>query len=131
RAKVTAARTAVAPALDRAAITRSATTYFELATALIAPLPPRLVAVGGLSGAGKSLLARALAPDLLPHPGAVVLRSDVERKALSGVAEPDPPPAEAYPPDVTVRPYAALADKPRRIITAGDSAIVDAVFSDA
>ena len=89
RAKVTAARAAVAPAADRAAITRSATAYFELATALIAPPPPRLVAVGGLSGTGKSLLARALAPDLLPHPGAVVLRSDVERKALFGAAETD------------------------------------------
>ncbi len=77
------------------------------------------------------MLARALAPDLLPHPGAVVLRSDVERKALFGVAETDRLPAEAYAPDVTVRTYAALADKARRIIAAGHSAIVDAVFSDA
>jgi uncharacterized protein len=87
RAKVTAARAAVAPAADRAAITRSATTYFALATALMTPPPPRLVAVGGLSGTGKSLLARMLAPGLLPHPDAVVLRSDVARKALFGAAE--------------------------------------------
>ena len=131
RAKVTAARTAVAPAADRAAITRSATAYFELATALIAPPPPRLVAVGGLSGTGKSLLARALAPDLLPHPGAVVLRSDVERKALFGVGETDRLPAEAYTPEITVRTYAVLADKARRTVSAGHSAVVDAVFSDA
>jgi uncharacterized protein len=131
RAKVTAARAAVAPAVDRAAITRSAVAYFELATALIAPTPPRLVAVGGLSGTGKSLLARALAPDLLPHPGAVVLRSDVERKALFGAAETDRLPAEAYTLDATVRTYAVLVDKANRIIAAGHSAIVDAVFSDA
>ena len=130
RAKVTAARAAVAPAADRAATERSATTYFELATALIAPPPPRLVAVGGLSGTGKSLLARALAPDLLPHPGAVVLRSDVERKALFGVAETDRLPAEAYTPEITAQTYAVLADKARRTIAAGHSAIVDAVFSD-
>ena len=43
-----------------------------------------LVAVGGLSGTGKSVLARALAPELRAAPGAVVLRSDVERKALFG-----------------------------------------------
>jgi uncharacterized protein len=60
-----------------------------------------------------------------------VLRSDVERKALFDIAETHPLPAEAYAPDVTVRTYAALADKTRRIITAGHSAIVDAVFSDA
>ncbi len=131
RAKVTAARAAVAPAVDRAAITRSATAYFELATALIAPPPPRLVAVGGLSGTGKSLLARALAPELLPHPGAVVLRSDVERKALFGAAETDRLPTEAYAPEITARTYAVLVDKARRTIAAGHSAIVDAVFSDA
>jgi uncharacterized protein len=131
RAKVTAARAAVAPAADPAAITRSATTYFELATALIAPPPPRLVAVGGLSGTGKSLLTHALAPDLLPHPGAVVLRSDVERKALFGAAETDRLPTDAYAPEMTARTYAVLVDKARRTIAAGHSAIVDAVFSDA
>jgi uncharacterized protein len=131
RAKVTAARAVVAPTADRTTITRSATTYFELAIALIAPPPPRLVALGGLSGTGKSLLARALAPALPPHPGAVVLRSDVERKAVFGVAETDRLPSEAYAPEMTARIYAMLIDKARRTIAAGHSAIVDAVFSDA
>jgi uncharacterized protein len=131
RAKVTTARAAVAAATERAAITRSATTYFELAIVLIVPPPPRLVAVGGLSGTGKSLLARALAPDLLPHPGAVVLRSDVERKALLGAAETDRLPADAYAPEMTARTYAVLVDNARRITAAGHSALVDAVFSDA
>jgi uncharacterized protein len=130
RAKVTAARARVAPAANRAATEQSATTYFNLATALIAPPPPQLVAVGGLSGTGKSLLARALAPDLLPHPGAVVLRSDIERKALFGVAETDRLPAEAYAPEMTARTYAVLVDKARRTIVAGHSTVVDAVFSD-
>ena len=131
RAKVTAARAAVAPAADRAAITRSATTYFELAIVLLAPSSPRLVAVGGLSGTGKSLLGRLLAPGLLPHPGAVVLRSDVERKALFGAAETARLPAEAYAPEITTRTYAVLIDKAHRTIAAGHSAVVDAVFSDA
>ena len=42
---------------------RSARTYFDWARRFIAPAPPMLVAVGGLSGTGKSVLARALAPD--------------------------------------------------------------------
>jgi aminoglycoside phosphotransferase family enzyme/predicted kinase len=130
RAKVTAARAAVAPAADRTATERSAMAYFDLATALIAPPPARLVAVGGLSGTGKSLLARALAPDVLPHPGAVVLRSDIERKALFGAAETDRLPAEAYTREITAQTYAVLADKAGRTIAAGHSAIVDAVFSD-
>jgi len=129
RAKVTAARATVAPQSDRAAIETSARTYFELAAALIAPPPPILVAIGGLSGTGKSVLARALAPELMPAPGAVVLRSDIERKALFGVAETERLPADAYTPDITARTYAALADKARRATSAGHSAVVDAVFA--
>ena len=126
---MTAARAAVAPESDRAATKTSATTYFQLAAALIAPPPPTLVAIDGLSGTGKSVLARALAPELLPAPGAVVLRSDVERKALFGVAETERLPAAAYTPDITRRTYAALADKARRATSAGHSAVVDAVFA--
>ena len=85
--------------------------------------------MGGLSGSGKSALARALAPSLPPSPGAVVLRSDVERKAMFGVAETERLPAAAYSEDTTKRVYAALADKARRVIGAGHTAIVDAVFA--
>jgi aminoglycoside phosphotransferase family enzyme/predicted kinase len=129
RAKVTAARATVAPQSDRAAIETSARTYFKLAAALIAPPPPTLVAIGGLSGTGKSVLARALAPELMPAPGAVVLRSDVERKALFGVAETERLPADAYTPEITKQTYAGLADKARRATSAGHSAVVDAVFA--
>jgi len=62
-------------------------------------------------------------------PGAVIVRSDVERKALFGVAETDKLPDDAYTDDVTARVYAALADKARRIVAAGHSVIVDAVFA--
>ena len=75
------------------------------------------------------MLARGLAPYILPEPGALVLRSDVERKAMFGVAETEKLPAEAYAPDVTLRLYHALADKAGRAVAAGHSAIVDAVFS--
>jgi uncharacterized protein len=129
RAKVTAARARHSE--DRAAAEQSARDYFVLAQRLIAPPKPLLVAVGGLSGTGKSLLARALAPDLLPAPGAVVLRSDVERKAQFGLAETDRLPKEAYDHKVTARVYAAIEDKARRAIAAGHSAIADAVFADA
>ena len=50
---------------------------------------------------------------------------------LFGAAETAPLPAEAYTPDVTARTYAVLVDKAQRIIAAGHSAIVDAVFADA
>jgi aminoglycoside phosphotransferase family enzyme/predicted kinase len=129
RAKVTAARLAYANDAERPAIITAARTYFRLATQLIASPPPALMAIGGLSGTGKSVLAGALAPDLLPEPGALVLRSDVQRKVLFGVSETDRLPADAYTAEVTSRVYGSLADKARRAIIAGHSAIVDAVFA--
>jgi len=128
RAKVAAERWAQGG--ERARVEQSARDYFALAGKLLAPPPPMLLAVGGLSGTGKSLLARALAAEILPEPGAVVLRSDVERKVLFGVAEADRLPETAYARDITTQVYALLVDKARRVIAAGHSAIVDAVFAD-
>ena len=56
--------------------------YLDLAARLVRPRPCCLVAIGGLSGSGKSTLAAALAPGI----GARVLRSDVIRKRLFGLA---------------------------------------------
>ena len=71
RAKVTAARLERAADADRPSIARAARAYFEFAARAIAPPGPAFVAVGGLSGTGKSLLARMLAPAVEPMPGAV------------------------------------------------------------
>jgi uncharacterized protein len=140
RAKVTAAqlaRTAPVPsakaeaarAAERRPVEANARRYFDFARSLIAPPPPVLIAVGGLSGTGKSLLARELAPAIAPLPGAVVIRSDVERKTLLGKDEYDPLGEQGYAPPVTARVYASIADKARRVLAAGHSAIVDAVYA--
>jgi uncharacterized protein len=128
RAKVTAARLPRADDEARPAIARAARTYFDLACRLIEPPSPTLVAIGGLSGTGNSALARALAPMLGPHPGAVILRSDVERKALFAADETHKLPADAYSAEVTAKVYARLTETARRVVAAGHSAIVDAVF---
>jgi aminoglycoside phosphotransferase family enzyme/predicted kinase len=126
RAKVTALRK---DAGTKHADAKAARDYFALAGELLLPRKPMLMAVGGLSGTGKSLLARSLAPEILPAPGAVWLRSDVERKAMFGVAETDKLPQAAYAREVTAKVYAALAAKARRVLAAGHSVIVDAVFA--
>src|SRR5262245_17594637 len=129
RARVTAAKLEQTSEAERPAIAQRARTYFDWALGFIAPPAPILVAVGGLSGTGKSALARALAPAIDPAPGAVVIRSDVERKALFGRAETEPLPSAAYAPSTTLRIYCTIGDKARRAIAAGHSAIVDAVFA--
>src|SRR6202011_1615030 len=129
RASVTASRAAIAADGPREEARAGARKYFALACRLIRPPPPVLIGIGGLSGTGKSQLARALAPALAPAPGAVVPRSDVERKKLAGVDEHERLPAAAYRADSAARVYAALADKARRVVAAGHSVIVDAVFA--
>jgi aminoglycoside phosphotransferase family enzyme/predicted kinase len=134
RASVTASRAAVAAGSgsepgDRDAARAGASRYFALACRLIRPATPVLIGIGGLSGTGKSRLAMALAPDVARAPGAVVLRSDVERKALAGRREDERLPAEAYATENSARVYAALADKAGRVIAAGHAAIVDAVYA--
>ncbi len=117
------------PHSDDAAVLDEARRYFDLARTLISPPAPRLIAVGGLSGTGKTVLARALAPAVAPLPGAVLLRSDVIRKQMFGVAETERLPSSAYTPEFAERVYVELAERARRVLAQGHSAIVDGVFA--
>ncbi len=104
--------------------------YLDLALRFLAPEPPRLVAIGGVSGTGKSTLARRLGPALGAAPGAVLLRSDVIRKRLCGVAPTERLGEEAYTEPVSDRVYAALGSRAATLLAAGQAVIVDAVFLD-
>ena len=101
--------------------------YLDHALAALDPAPARLVAVGGLSGTGKTRLAEGLAPCLGPAPGAVVLRTDVLRKRLCGVADTDRLPEDGYAPAVTERVYAELYRRAAAVLAAGHAVLVDAV----
>ncbi len=131
RAKVTAARLDLGAAHDRQEAAQSARRYFDLALELLAPAKPLVVCIGGLSGTGKSFLARQLARTLRPMPGALVFRSDVERKALFNVDANDRLPADAYRAEVSEEIYRVLTDKAERVARAGHSVILDAVFAKA
>lgn len=102
--------------------------YLSLAQRLADPPAPRLVAVGGYSGTGKSTVARALAPGLGAAPGAVLLRSDEIRKALFRVPATERLPAEAYGATVSRRVYDILYARAEQILRAGHAVIIDGVF---
>ena len=103
--------------------------YLDLALQFLNPPPARLVAVAGLSGTGKSTLAKSLAPLLGPSPGAVVLRSDVLRKELLGAKTWARLGPEGYRPEVTKKVYRTLVERAAAVIETGHAAIVDAVFA--
>jgi aminoglycoside phosphotransferase family enzyme/predicted kinase len=124
RAHVTAA------AMERAAqpgakpqMAAEARSYLDLADRFLRPRSCRVVAIGGLSGTGKSTLAAALAPSL----GARVLRSDVIRKQLFEVAPETRLPTSAYTAQMSRRVYRTLRRKAAAALAAGYSVIIDAV----
>ncbi len=102
--------------------------YVTFAVNALKPTSAYLVAVGGLSGTGKSSVAAHLAPWIGRGAGAVHLRSDLERKHLFHAEELDRLPPTSYTPDASDRVYRRLREKAGEILQAGDSVIVDAVY---
>lgn len=110
---------------------REARRYLALARQYTQPGRPRLILTRGVSASGKTTLSGALVEKL----GAIRLRSDVERKRLSGL------PAEAnaragvgqgiYDAAGSRRTYARLLDMAGRVLDAGFPVVVDAAFLEA
>jgi aminoglycoside phosphotransferase family enzyme/predicted kinase len=124
RAWVRAHVAATAARRDRSAENETlARRYFDFALDLLRPAAPRLVAIGGFSGTGKSTVAAILAGRI----AARVLRSDVIRKRQAGAAPETRLSGSAYSPEMTARVYAALIDQARVALAAGSSVIIDAV----
>jgi predicted kinase len=128
RSHVTAAALPARPESERDAVIGEARAYLDLARDLLRPGAPRVLAIGGVSGTGKSTLAYGLAPSLAGVPGARVLRSDVLRKRLMGVAPESRLPEEAYDAAASRAVYARLGEEARGLLRGGRSVILDAVF---
>jgi len=99
-----------------------------LAERLATPPSPLLVAVGGLSGSGKTTVAGLL----LEHLGAVRVRSDIERKRRAGLAagarKAAPFGAGLYSAEMTARTYERLYEAAATVLDAGYPVIVDAAM---
>ena len=102
--------------------------YLSFAEQVMTPPVPRLIAIGGLSGTGKSTLARALGSKIGAAPGARVLRNDVLRKRLAGVAPEVRLPPSSYTPDATRAVYHEMERLAAAALAAGHSVIADATF---
>ena len=103
--------------------------YFRANLAYLKPGGPELICVGGLSGTGKSTVAASLAPSIGAAPGALHIRSDVERKVLAGVPETGHLAEGHYSSATSMRVYETVFDRAERALAAGHSVILDAVFA--
>lgn len=105
-----------------------AKSYLQLAEQLLQADPPRLIAIGGLSGSGKSTVARRIAADIGRAPGARLLRSDVLRKRAAGELPETRLPSTAYTPEQNLQTYRDLAAAAATTLANGQAVIADAVF---
>jgi uncharacterized protein len=128
RAKVAAAQLQLDA--GRTGLRQEAQAYLEAARRFLDPAPARLVAIAGLSGSGKSTLAAAIAPALGFAPGAIHVRSDIERKRLSGAAGTQHLSAEDYGRDVSAQVYSRMRVLGKTGLRAGQSVILDATYRD-
>lgn len=105
-----------------------ANAYLTFASKSLEPTTPQLIAIGGLSGSGKTTSARAIAPSIGAAPGAFHLQSDVQRKALFGVEPNQKLGDEAYTGEVSARVFDHLCERASYLLKVGRSVIVDRVF---
>ncbi len=102
--------------------------YLTQADRYCNPDKPVLVITHGLSGSGKTSIAHELAVQA----GAFHIRSDIERKRLSGLGETQRSGSSVnsgiYTREMSEKTYTRLADIAEKIIRAGYTVIVDAAF---
>lgn len=109
---------------EKAELTAKANQYLDLALRLLEPRSRGVIAVGGLSGTGKTTLSSLLAQHLL----AVHVRSDAVRKHICGVPLTMPAPPEAYSEEMNRRTLAGMLERGQMVLESGRPLILDAVF---
>ena len=117
-------------ASERTKHRKAALDYLDLASCLLVDERPRLIAIGGRSGTGKSTIARLLAHQLDWRTWPVILRSDVMRKHLFDVEPTTRLAADAYSSASSANVYQHLRDRAESLLRAGRPVIADATFLD-
>lgn len=105
-----------------------ARSYLDWAYKFLNPAPPVVVACGGLSGSGKSRMAREMAPVVALPPGAIVLRDDVLRKNMENVAQTADLGEDSYLGAGEQAVYDRLCKEAENVIRNGHSVVLDALF---
>jgi uncharacterized protein len=109
--------------------TADAANYFELARRYASPLrAPAVIAVCGLSGMGKTSVARAIAGEL----GLRVVSSDDVRRSLFGDAKKPAAYGEgAYTAEASRQTYQTLIEEGRELLAQSGGVVLDATFQRA
>lgn len=109
---------------ERVQATKSAAAYYRLAWQYTRPHQGRLLLMSGLSGSGKTTVARQIAPQL----SAIHIRSDAVRKHLGGIPLHERGPDRLYTPEMTTKTYARLLELGVALARQGFPVILDAKY---
>ena len=99
--------------------------YLELARKVLQRSEhPLVFAFGGLSGSGKSTVARTWAKKI----GAVHVRADAVRKHILGMSVHERARSAAYTEEMNEKTYEGLLERMKLALQAGKAVVLDAVF---
>jgi aminoglycoside phosphotransferase family enzyme/predicted kinase len=112
------------PGEVKEAAAAKAAQYYTLAWFYGQPQPGRLIVMVGLSGSGKSTIARDLSRKL----GAIHLRSDAVRKHLGGIPVDQRGDASLYTPEMSQKTYDRLLALGLLLAQQGYTVILDAKY---
>jgi predicted kinase len=112
--------------VERSSAASRARSYFHLARRYASPLQnPTLILITGLSGTGKTSIARAVAGEL----GLRVVSADAIRKSIFPAADQSVPYGEGpYGPEANRITYETMIDAGRSLLHQTGGAVLDATF---
>lgn len=109
---------------EKAQILQTAAHYYKLAWEYTKPRRGKLTLMSGLSGSGKSTVARYLAR----RTGAIQIRSDAVRKHLGGISLNERGGQDLYSDEMTAQTYGRLLELGIILAERGWNVILDAKF---
>jgi aminoglycoside phosphotransferase family enzyme/predicted kinase len=105
-------------------IKATAAQYYQLAWQYTQPQTPRLILMSGLSGSGKSTIAKVIAKKL----NAIQIRSDAVRKHLAGIDLNQTGSLDIYSLEMSQKTFDRLAELAQILIPLGYPIILDARY---
>jgi len=112
------------PDVEKQKAFETAANYYRMAWQYTQPQQGRLLLMCGLSGSGKTTVARQLAK----HQSAIHIRSDAVRKHLGGIPLHQRGSADLYTPEMHQKTYERLLDLGIKLAKQGYTVILDAKY---
>ncbi|MCC0178126.1 AAA family ATPase [Waterburya agarophytonicola K14] len=109
---------------DRQEASKAANDYYRQAYRYTQSKSGSLILMSGLSGSGKSTVAREIAK----NKGAIQIRSDALRKHLAGTSLDESGTDSIYTPEMTQKTYDRLLELGIKLAKAGSTIILDAKY---